>query len=181
MCGGVTSCAAKRTVSEGRPPDGELFATSATRIRYVCGFPSAVGVTYAVAFAVAPCLTSLASPQPTSSCDGLTTLTTGWKRTGSVETTVTRRTAASFTWSEYHMLRKPVEPVHDGSGLASSGPVVASPQSVAWTSDWNSDCAVHGRRDRSCGRGDVVARRSRLGSGGRHEARTSDRKQSHEP
>ena len=37
------------------------------------------------------------------------------------------------------------------------------------------------QRDRSRHRRDVVARRSRLGSGGGHEARTSDRKQSHEP
>ncbi len=33
MCGGVTSCAAKRTVSIGSPAEGELLTTSATRIR----------------------------------------------------------------------------------------------------------------------------------------------------
>ncbi len=46
--------------------------------------------------------------------------------------TETRSTAASGTGIEYHMLRKPTAPVHDG-GSPSSGPVVASPQSAAWT------------------------------------------------
>ena len=49
--------------------------------------------------------------------------------------TDTRSTAASGTATVYHMLLNPIAPVHDGSGLASSGPVEASPHSDAGNED----------------------------------------------
>ena len=141
-------------------------------------------MTYAVALAVAPCLAvgreAAARPRPVVRVehgdDGLVALAV------SVEMTVTRSTAASGTETEYHMLRKPIAPVHDGSGSASSGPVVASPQSVAWTRmSWDTESDVQLSVPTSCALvGRSFAGRRRLRRRGRHEARTSDRKQSHE-
>ena len=79
------------------------------------------------------------------------------------------------------MLWNPTAPVHEGSGSASSGPVVASPQSVARTTmscETESDVQLRGT---TCAvAGSFTRPEAALRRRGRHEARARDRKQSHE-
>ncbi len=94
--------------------------------------------------------------------------------------TATRRTAASGTEILYHWLRNPTMLVHEGSGSASSGPVVALLHSDAWmTTSWNTDSDVQ-LGATACALLGWSFSGARLGGSGRHQAGARDRKQSHE-
>ena len=183
MCGAVTSRAAKRTSTVGRPPELALLsANSATRTRYVAAAPSDIRRDVGRRIRGGARLAGVRAPAAD--------LFARWDRARSrparsdcrSAVTATRSTAASGTATEYHMLRNPTMLVHEGSGSASSGPVVA----LAPFGRLHDD--VLERRQRRPAQVEigcaaallVVQRRRGLRARRGHEARAGDRKQSHE-
>ena len=101
---------------------------------------------------------------------------------GSVEMTVTRRTAASGTETEYHMLLKPIDPCTTAADQHPPAPSWPRPSPrPARRCPGTPTATSSSSTPTSCGAGrKVVRRRCRVRHGDRHEARARDRKQSHE-